>query len=322
MRKLQNFVGGATSTPRTDPAAPSSTRAPARPSPRRRSPGPADVDRAIGRRRDAFAVERDHRLGAQPGADPDRRRPRGPGGGAGRRRVREHRQALAAHHGRGDPAHGRPDPFLRRRRPPARGPVGGGVHGRPHLVRPSRADRGVRCGHALELPDDDGGVEVAPRRSPRATRWCSSRRTPPRSPRCSWPRSWPSTCRPGCSTWSAATVTPAGSWSSTTRPAMVSITGSVRAGMEVAAAAAPTSSASTSSSAARPRSSSSTTPIGRDRRGHRRRRLLQRRAGLHGGDPGPGRAPGARGPARRRWSSRPGQRRWGAPTTTTPTTGR
>ena len=41
--------------------------------------------------------------------------------------------------------------------------------------------------------------------------------TTPASPRCSWPRSWPSTCRPACSTSSAATATPVGPWWSTRR---------------------------------------------------------------------------------------------------------
>ena len=48
-----------------------------------------------------------------------------------------------------------------------------------------------------------------------------------------------SSCRRACSTWSAATGTPAARWSSHPTPQMVSITGSTRAGMEVAAAAAP-----------------------------------------------------------------------------------
>ncbi len=38
-------------------------------------------------------------------------------------RVGEHRQAAWADHERGDPADGRPDPVLRRRRPDAGGPV-------------------------------------------------------------------------------------------------------------------------------------------------------------------------------------------------------
>ena len=45
------------------------------------------------------------------------------------------------------PTH-RPDPLLRRRLPPARGPVGRRVHGRLHVVRPPRAGRGVRPDHA------------------------------------------------------------------------------------------------------------------------------------------------------------------------------
>ena len=36
------------------------------------------------------------------------------------------------------------------------------VHERTHLVHQARADRSVRGGHAVELPDDDGGVEVGP----------------------------------------------------------------------------------------------------------------------------------------------------------------
>ena len=47
-----------------------------------------------------------------------------------------------------------------------------------------------------------------------------------------------SSCRPASSTSSAATATPAAAWSSTRRPQMVAITGSVRAGMEVAGSAA------------------------------------------------------------------------------------
>ena len=66
------------------------------------------------------------------------------------------------------------------------------------------------------------------------------------------------------STSSAATATPAVPSSSTGSPQMVAITGSVRAGMEVAEVGlVATSSASTSSSAARLRSSSSTTPTSR-----------------------------------------------------------
>ena len=45
-------------------------------------------------------------------------------------------------------ADGRPDPLLRRGSPGARGPLRRGVHGRPHLVRPPRADRRLRPGDA------------------------------------------------------------------------------------------------------------------------------------------------------------------------------
>ena len=56
--------------------------------------------------------------------------------------------------------------------------------------------------------------KIAPA-SPRATPSCSSRATPrPRARRCS-PSSARSSCRPACSTWSAATATPAGGSSST-----------------------------------------------------------------------------------------------------------
>ena len=40
----------------------------------------------------------------------------------------------------------------------------GRVHVRVHLVHPARADRRLRGGHAVELPDDDGGLEVGARR--------------------------------------------------------------------------------------------------------------------------------------------------------------
>ena len=50
---------------------------------------------------------------------------------------------------------------------------------------------------------------------------------------------WLSTYRRGCSTWSVATGTRAALWWPTEIPAMVSITGSVRAGMEVAAVGMP-----------------------------------------------------------------------------------
>ena len=122
MRKLQNFVGGAYCDAEDGP-----TRAPDRPQHgrgvrrgarlgcRRRRPALAGGGRGL------LVLAAHHAVGAQPGPHPHRRRPRGPGRGAGPGREREHGQALRADHGRGDPAHGRPDPLLRRRRPAPRG---------------------------------------------------------------------------------------------------------------------------------------------------------------------------------------------------------
>ena len=72
------------------------------------------------------------------------------------------RASRSRDHGGGDPADGRPDPVLRRRRPRAGGQVGRRVHGGPHVVDPPRAGRRRRAGRAVELPDDDGDLEVRP----------------------------------------------------------------------------------------------------------------------------------------------------------------
>ncbi len=107
-------------------------------------------------------VEAVHPVGSQPRPHPDRRRPVGSVRGAGEGRMREHRQAARPHHVRGDPPDDRPDPVLRGSGAPARRPVGGRVPGRPYVLRPARARRGVRRGDPVELPDDDGRVEVGP----------------------------------------------------------------------------------------------------------------------------------------------------------------
>ena len=125
-----------------------------------------------------------HTIGAEPGPLPHRRRLGGPGRGPGASGVREHREAGCRHHGRGDPSAGRPDPVLRRRGPPDRGQVGRRVPQGPHVLHPPGAHRGVRSGNTVELPPDDGGVEVGARLLPPATPWCSSRRTPRRHPLC------------------------------------------------------------------------------------------------------------------------------------------
>ena len=134
----------------------------------------------------------------------------------------------------------RPDPLLRGRGADARGQGDGRVHDRLHVFDPARADRRDRLGHALELPDDDGGVEVRARRSRRATRWCSSRRTPPRRAPSTWPSCSPRSCPPGCSTSSAATATPAPHVVGHPIPQMVSITGSIAGRKAVARSAADT----------------------------------------------------------------------------------
>ncbi len=64
---------------------------------------------------------------------------------------------------RRDRRDGRPDPLLRGGRAQPRRQVGRRVHGRPHELRPPRAGRRHRPGHAVELPDDDGGLEVRAR---------------------------------------------------------------------------------------------------------------------------------------------------------------
>ena len=171
---------------------------------------------------------------------------------------------------------------------------------------PARADRRVRPGHAVELPDDDGGLEVRAGASPRATPSCSSRPTPRRSPRCCWPRSRPSSCRRACSTWSAATATPAARSSRTRSPQMVSITGSVRAGMEVAAAAAADlKRVHLELGGKAPVVVFDDADIEAAAEGIAGRRLLQRRPGLHRGDPGAGRAGRPRRLRRRARPSRP-----------------
>ena len=72
-------------------------------------------------------------------------------------------------------------------------------------------------------------------------------------------------------------------------PQLVSITGSVRAGLEVAGAAAAGLKRVHLELAARLRRSCSTTRTPSGRPGHRRCRRLQRGPGLHGRDPGAGR---------------------------------
>ena len=125
-------------------------RARRRPGLRRGGPGVRDLARHHPGRAAAGAAEAGRRDGGSCRGDH-------------RRRVREHRQAGRADPQRGAPTRGRPDPLLRRRRPGAGGPQCRRVHGRADLVCPAGADRGRRAGHAVELPDDDGRLEVRAR---------------------------------------------------------------------------------------------------------------------------------------------------------------
>ena len=129
--------------------------------------GQEDLDRAYGAAEKAFeqwgrmTPARPRRRAAQ-----DRRGRRRAGRGDQRGRVQGHRQAARPDDVGGDALRLRPLPLLRRREPGARGPLGRRVHGRPHLVRTPRADRGRRTGDALELPaaDDDLEGGSGPRR--------------------------------------------------------------------------------------------------------------------------------------------------------------
>ena len=125
-------------------------------------------------------LARCHAVGAEPRPSPNCRRAGGQCRGADQDRGREHRQAVRPDPVRGDPSGGRPGSLLRRRGPASRRPVGGGVHERSHLHDPPRALGRVRPGGAVELPADDGRLEVRPCDGRRETRSSSNHRTPPR----------------------------------------------------------------------------------------------------------------------------------------------
>src|SRR5262249_13432988 len=92
----------------------------------------------------------------------------GGGGGAGRGGVLargggpQPGKAGGDHDAGGDPAAGGRDPVLRGRGAHPAGHVRGRVPGGAPLGAAPRAGRGLCAGHALELPDDDGRVEVRP----------------------------------------------------------------------------------------------------------------------------------------------------------------
>ena len=133
-----------------------------------------------------------------------------------------------------------------------------------HLVHPARADRRVRPGRAVELPDDDGRLEVRARRSPPATPWCSSRRDTTPATTALLAEIAAEFLPPGVFNVSAATATPARALVAhhDAGDGLDHRLGPRRHGGGQRRGAT-TSSASTSSSAARRRSSCSTTPTSR-----------------------------------------------------------
>ena len=92
----------------------------------------------------------------------------------------------------------------------------------------------------VELPDDDGGLEVRPGASPPATPRSSSRPTPRRSRALLMAEIMAEHLPPGVFNVVCGDRDTGRALVEHETPAMVSVTGSVRAGMEVAAAAAPT----------------------------------------------------------------------------------
>ena len=85
-----------------------------------------------------------------------------------------------------------------------------------------------RVGGAVELPDDDGGLEDRARAGGREHDGAQAVGHHARLARCGW-ASWPPrSCRPACSTSCAATGRPARRMADHDIPAMVAITGSVR----------------------------------------------------------------------------------------------
>ena len=116
--------------------------------------------RLPGRGRRIPGLARRHTIGAEPRPSPHCRRAGGQCRGADQDRGREHRQTVRSDPVRGDPSGGRPGSLLRRRGATSRRSVGGGVHERSHLHDPPRALGCLRPGGAVELPADDGRVEV------------------------------------------------------------------------------------------------------------------------------------------------------------------
>ena len=176
--------------------------------------------------------------------------------------------------------------FFATARPPSRGQERRRVHAQHDLDHPPRADRRVRPGGAVELPDDDGGLEVRPGDRRRQHRRAQAERHDARPPTLLLAEIAAEFLPPGVLNVICGDRDTGRAMVVHDTPAMVSVTGSVRAGMEVAAAAAQ----SLKRVPPRARRQGAGRRVRRRRhrrrrRGHRDRRLLQRRPGLHRGDP-------------------------------------
>ena len=218
-----------------------------------------------GRGRRAFdGLARRHAVGALARAVPHRRRHRGARRGADRARGREHRQADRAH------------PLARRSRRPS---IRSASSPPPPATSRARAPASTWPATTSFIRREPVGVcaQVAPWNYPMMMAvWKfapaiaagntvvlkPSDTTPATTRRCS-PRSPPSSCRPACSTSSAATATPAGRWSTTRRRRWCRSPARCAPACRSPGPPPPTSSGSTSSSAARRPSSCSTTPTSR-----------------------------------------------------------
>ena len=178
-------------------------------------------------------------------------------------------------------------------------------------------------GDAVELPDDDGGLEVRARPWPPATPWCSSRPTPRRRRPLLMAEIMAEFLPPGVfnvvcgdrDTGRALVVArdPADGVDHRQRPGRHGGRDRGRPGPQAGPPRAGRQGAGHRLRRRRRR---------RGGRGHRRGRLLQRRPGLHGGDPRAGRAPACTTTSWPRWPSRRATRRSAGPTMRTPTTGR
>ncbi|CAA9400260.1 MAG: 4-aminobutyraldehyde dehydrogenase, partial [uncultured Nocardioides sp.] len=241
----------------------------------------------------------DHPAGAVAGPAAHRGRARGACGRVRRGRVPRHGQAAAPDRRRGDAADRRPLPVLRGGLPGAGRQVRRGVPRRPHVVHPPGAHRRRRAGDAVELPPADDGVEDRARARGGQHRRAEALGHHPgdlddaRGARPGVPPTGGAQRdlrRPGHRPGPRLPPDPADGGDHRLGPRRDG-GGRVRlAGPQAGAPRAGRQGARHRARRRRPRGSG---------RGDRRRRLLQRRPGLHRGDPGPG-GPGGPRRVRRR----------------------